>query len=386
VTPPDAGSFTKISRIDASPNADGAAYVAGNRYQMDDRAPYIWKTADFGKSWKRITTGIRAGDFVHAVREDPARRGLLYASTEHGVYVSGDDGGSWVSLSQNLPDVPVTDLLVKDDDVVIATHGRSFYVLENVSPLRQFDAPRNASLHLYSPAAAVRRVNAGAIDYELKSPVSQLSIEIANAEGDHVRSLNVTDAMKSAGFHRVSWDLRHDGATVFPGIVLEGPSPVTGPWVVPGEYTVSLVADGKREATTMRVLSDPRATDVTIDDLRAQNKLALQVRDAITAANSAVIRIRSLRSAGAPGALLDKLAPIESELYQTRNQSPKDKIAFPIRLNNRLSGLFGNLERGDGRPTPSYYKVFEELSSELDLQLGRLAAALGNSNAGGRLE
>jgi hypothetical protein len=192
--------------------------------------------------------------------------------------------------------------------------------------------------------------------------------------------------MKSAGFHRVSWDLRHDGATVFPGIVLEGPSPVTGPWVVPGEYTVSLVADGKREATTMRVLSDPRATDVTIDDLRAQNKLALQVRDAITAANSAVIRIRSLRSAGAPGALLDKLAPIESELYQTRNQSPKDKIAFPIRLNNRLSGLFGNLERGDGRPTPSYYKVFEELSSELDLQLGRLAAALGNSNAGGRLE
>jgi photosystem II stability/assembly factor-like uncharacterized protein len=387
VTPPDAAAFTKMSRIDASPHSDGAAYVAGNRYQMDDRAPYVWKTSDFGKTWKRITTGIRADDFVHAVREDPARRGLLYAGTEHGVYVSVDDGGSWTSLSQNLPDVPVTDLVVKDNDVVIATHGRSFYVLDDVSPLRQFDAAvASEPLHLYSPAAALRRVAPAAIDYRLTSPAADLRIEILSADGQQVRLLKLNESMKSAGFHRVSWDLRHDGATVFPGIVLEGPSPVTGPWVVPGDYTVRVTADGKSVAKAIRVLPDPRVNDVTVDDLRAQNALALKVRDAITAANSAVIRIRALRASGAPQALLDKLAPIESELYQVKNASPKDKIAFPIRLNNRLSGLFGNLERGDARPARSYYKVFDELSTELDLQLRRLAAALANSKVGGQPE
>jgi hypothetical protein len=161
---------------------------------------------------------------------------------------------------------------------------------------------------------------------------------------------------------------------------------VTGPWVVPGDYTVRVTADGKSVAKAIRVLPDPRVNDVTVDDLRAQNALALKVRDAITAANSAVIRIRALRASGAPQALVDKLAPIESELYQVKNASPKDKIAFPIRLNNRLSGLFGNLERGDARPARSYYKVFDELSTELDLQLRRLAAALANSKVGGQPE
>jgi hypothetical protein len=387
VTPPDAGAYTRMSRIDASPHSDGGAYVAGNRYEMDDRAPYIWKTSDFGKTWKRITAGIRADDFVHAVREDPARRGLLYAGTAHGVYVSFDDGASWGSLSQNLPDVQVTDLVVKDNDVVIATHGRSFYVLDDVSPLRQFDvAVVSAPVHLYSPASAVRRIAPAAIDYHLKDPAADLRIEILSSEGQPIRQIKVSESMKSAGFHRVTWDLRHDGATVFPGIVLEGPSPVTGPWVVPGDYRVHLVADGKSVTEPIKIFPDPRVKDVSVDDLRAQNKLALQVRDAITAANSAVIRIRSLRSSGAAQSLLDKLAPIESELYQVKNSSPKDKIAFPIRLNNRLSGLLGNLERGDARPTRAYYKVFDELSNELDVQLRRLTAVLANSNAGGQPE
>jgi hypothetical protein len=159
---------------------------------------------------------------------------------------------------------------------------------------------------------------------------------------------------------------------------------VTGPWAVPGTYLVKLDADGQSLARELHVLPDSRATDVTVDDLRAQNQLALQVRDAITAADSAVIRIRSLRAAGAPSALLETLASIESEIYQVRNQSPKDKIAFPIRLNNRLTGLYGNLERGDARPTRAYYRVFDELSTELDVQLKRLNAALTSSNVRGR--
>jgi photosystem II stability/assembly factor-like uncharacterized protein len=381
VTPRDVVPFTKISRIDASYHDDGVAYVAANRYQMDDRDPLVWKTADYGKSWKRITTGIHAGDFVHAVREDPSTRGLLYAGTEHGAYVSRDDGATWVSLSLNLPDVPVTDMAVKNDDVVIATHGRSFYVLDDVQPLRE-STP--TALHLYSPSTAMRRVSPATIDYYLPSAARDLRIDITSSNGKPVRSLRVTDAMKTAGYHRVNWDLHHDGATVFPGIVLEGPSPVTGPWAVPGTYLVKLDADGQSLARELHVLPDSRATDVTVDDLRAQNQLALQVRDAITAADSAVIRIRSLRAAGAPSALLETLASIESEIYQVRNQSPKDKIAFPIRLNNRLTGLYGNLERGDARPTRAYYRVFDELSTELDVQLKRLNAALTSSNVRGR--
>jgi photosystem II stability/assembly factor-like uncharacterized protein len=387
VTPRDAAPFTRMSRIDASPHDDGVAYVAGNRYELDDRSPLIWKTGDFGKTWQSITTGIRGDDFVHAVREDPVRRGLLYAGTEHGVYVSMDDGRSWTSLSLNLPDVPVTDVAVKDNDVVIATHGRSFYVLDDVTPLRQFDASiASDPVHLYKPAAAVRRVTPAAIDYYLKSPAASLSIEVLSASGDRIRLLGLRDSMKSAGFHRVTWDLKHDGATVFPGIVLEGPSPVTGPWAVPGRYTIRLVAAGTTVAQSLSVLPDPRLKTVTIDDLRAQNKLALQIRDAITAANSAVIKIRSLRASGASPSLLAKLGPIESELYQVKNASPKDKIAFPIRLNNRLSGLFGNLERGDARPTRGYYRVFDELSHELDVQLRLLTAALANPNRGGEPE
>jgi photosystem II stability/assembly factor-like uncharacterized protein len=386
VTPPGAGAFTKISRIDASPHVDGAAYVAANRYQMDDRAPYIWKTMDYGKSWKAITTGIRADDFVHAVREDPVKRGLLYAGTEHGAYVSADDGMSWSSLSLNLPDVPVTDLAVKDNDVVIATHGRSFYVLDDVSPLRVRGPVASEAMHLFAPSAATRRVTPATVDYYLNAPAKDLRVEILSPDGRSVRSLKVSEAMKSAGYHRITWDLRHDGATVFPGIVLEGPSPVTGPWVVPGKYVVRMIVDGKSATRDVEVLADPRSRDVTLDDLRAQNKLALELRDAISAANAAVIRIRSVRASGASQGLLEKLGAIESQLYQVKNQSPKDKIAFPIRLNNRLSGLYGNLERGDARPTRAYYEVFSELKNELDAQLRPLSAALDGPNAGGKPE
>jgi photosystem II stability/assembly factor-like uncharacterized protein len=384
VTPPDARAFTRMSRIDASPHADGTAYVAGNRYQMDDRAPYIWKTTDFGKTWKRITTGIRGDDFVHAVREDPVRKGLLYAGTEHGVYVSFDDGAAWESLSLNLPDVPVSDLVVKNNDVVIATHGRSFYVLDDVAPLRETGAKSAKSdTYLYEPAAAIRRVTPARIDYFLKDPAQALSLEVLSDDGKVIRTLRQNERARLAGYHRVTWDLRHDGATVFPGIVLEGPSPATGPWAVPGHYRVRLTVDGKSVVREVRVLPDPRTPGVSIADMRAQNQLALRIRDAITRANSAVIRIRSLKSAGGSSALLDSLSSVESALYQVRNQSPKDKIAFPIRLNNRLSGLLGNLERGDGMPTRAYYKVFDELAVELNTQMHRMDSALAGTPHGG---
>ena len=137
ITPPDMPDFTTISLIDASPHVPGAAYLAGKRYRLDDRAPYAWRTQDYGKTWVRIVRGIAPGDYVHAIREDTQRRGLLYAGTEHGIYVSFDDGSDWQSLSLNLPDTQVPDLVVEAQDLVIATHGRSFYVLDGIECLRQ---------------------------------------------------------------------------------------------------------------------------------------------------------------------------------------------------------------------------------------------------------
>jgi photosystem II stability/assembly factor-like uncharacterized protein len=158
ITPKDMPKNTRVSIIEASHFNAGTAYIAAKRYQMDDRTPYIWKTKDFGKTWTKIIAGIRADDYVHVVREDITRAGLLYAGTEHGVWVSYNDGASWESLSLNLPDVQVADLQVTEKDLVIGTHGRSIYVLDDISPVRSKDAGINPGLHLFKPYYAVRTV------------------------------------------------------------------------------------------------------------------------------------------------------------------------------------------------------------------------------------
>src|SRR5204863_8555352 len=158
VTPPGMPDLGRVSLIEASPHKAGAAYVAVKNYLQEDRAPYIFRTDDYGKSWTKIVNGIKAGDYVHAVREDTRRPGLLYAGTEHGIYVSFDNGDHWQSLSLNLPDTQVSDIVVEDHDVVIATHGRSMWALDNVAPIRQLtpDVARTAALHLFAPEEATR--------------------------------------------------------------------------------------------------------------------------------------------------------------------------------------------------------------------------------------
>ncbi len=400
ITPKDLPPNTRVSRIDASPHRAGAAYVAAERHQMDDRTPYIWKTDDYGVTWTRITNGIPATDFVRVVREDRVRAGLLFAGTEHAVYVSLDDGGHWRTLSQNLPDVQVSDLVVEARDLVIATHGRSFWILENIALLRQLTPAMLAgtetrALRALAPATAVRRIYAADIDYYLANRADSVHVEILQPDGQLVRSVRV--GPRNAGISRSHWDLRYTGATVFPGIVLEGGDPRRGMWAPPGRYRVRVTAYGAagadRDTTSLVVAKDPRVTDVSDDDLRAQFVLARKIRDKESAANQAVIRIRSIRAGvGArlardtvgvePGmsvrladvadAFVRSMGAVEQEIYQVRNQSPKDKIAFPIRLNDRLTGLRTNLESGDARPTAAYERVYVQLARELDAQLATL--------------
>jgi photosystem II stability/assembly factor-like uncharacterized protein len=412
VTPPDLPEFSRISMIEASPHKLGTVYIAAKRYELDDRAPYIFKTNDYGKSWKKVVNGIPSNDFVHAVREDPKRAGLLYAGTEHGVYVSFDDGGKWQSLSLNLPDTQVPDLVVEENDLVIATHGRSFYVLDDIGPLRQF-APQitTAKLHLFQPGDAIRRLNYAVIDYILKAPAQSAVIEILDSGGKVIRTFasaaegdirgkshrrrDMDVGLPSlrpscdAGLNRFDWDLRYEGPTVFPGMIMWVGSPI-GPVAAPGNYQVRITADGKTQTQPIRILRDPRSTDLTDADIQEQFSLSIKVRDKISEANEAVILVRAVKrqvrdrikkardnKIASLGESLNKmLSGIERKIYQVQLKSQLDALKYPIMLNNRLANLQLSIETGDGRPTDQAYAAFQKLSLELDVLLDKLSNAL----------
>ena len=386
ITPPDMKEFSRVSLIDASPHRPGSAYLAAKRYQLDDRAPYAWKTNDYGKTWTKIVSGIAPNDYVHAVREDPKRAGLLYAGTEHGVYVSFDDGEHWQSLSLNLPDTQVPDLVVEEHDLVIATHGRSFYVLDNIEPLRQLtDEVARAPFHLFTPPEAVRRVYPASIDYYLRGAAKSVSVEVLDAAGTVVKR-QAGAPMSTAGSHRVKWDLRYPGATVFPGMVLRSAAPEMGPLAPPGRYQVRLTVDGQSQTRDLLIVKDPRLKDVTQADFDEQFALTVQIRDKTSAANEAVLRIRDLKKqmlerAGAARdqaittaaeSLSGKLSAIEEQIYQVKNESEKDVFNYPIRLNNRLAALMRVAQNSEARPTDQTSTVFKELSEELDTQIRAL--------------
>lgn len=414
VTPPGMPDLARVSLIDASPNKAGAAYVAAKNYLQDDRAPYAFKTDDYGKTWKKIVMGIRGDDYVHAVREDTKRPGLLYAGTEHGIYVSFDDGDHWQSLSLNLPDTQVSDIEVMPDDLVIATHGRSMWVLDDIAALRQIDPKvSTASLHLYAPNDAVRRIHPLSIDYYLKAKADKVTIDILDGKGQVIRSFtgpeenrgrnaNAAAAGDDEGFrrpparvgidpglNRFSWDLRYPGATTFPGMILWGANVEQGPLAVPGEYKVRVTAAGQTETQAFRISEDPRST-ATQADLQAEFVLAMQVRDRVSAANQAVIDARKIRDQvndriakvqnaelRSSGESLDrKLTDVEEAIYQVKNRSGQDPLNFAIKLNNRIGHLMGVIEEGDYKPTDQTYAAFNELSKELDVQLAKLKLAM----------
>ena len=381
VTPPHMPPHTRVMTVEVSPHAPAGALVAGIRYEMDDRSPYAWTTDDYGVTWTRISDGLPDGAFVRVVREDPKRAGLLYAGTEHGVFVSFDGGSRWGDLSFRLPRTPVTGLSVEERDLVISTHGRSFWVLDDIETLRQVDADiAGSDVHLFQPADAVRRSVPAVIDFRVSAP-GRVLLDVLTDDREYVTTLVSDDV--GEGTHRARWDLRYPGAATFPGIVLEGGNPAVGPWAPPGRYRARLTVGGMTREVTFDVHPDPRLGDIPAAAFTDQFRLAMAIRDAESRANTSVLMARDLRDqidaivaesddTGLRDEASGFAAGIEAvarELYQLRNQSPKDKIAFPIKLNDRLTGLRSHLERGDGTPIDAYQAVFNELSAELDEQL-----------------
>lgn len=418
VTPPGTGDFTRISTVEPSPHASkaGTAYVAGKRYLVPpgDRSPYLFRTDDYGQTWTKIVTGIAPHHYTHSIREDPKRPGLLFAGTEHGVYVSFNDGDSWQSLRLNMPDTQISDLAVKDDDLVVATHGRSFWVLENISTLRQLTPGITSSaLKVFEPRPAIRSYSRADVDYYLGSAVDRITVDILDAQGRLVRSFTRTaeeeaaDEKKpapavgggfggppqgppstKAGMNRFSWNLRYAGSTVFPGMIIWSGNPANGPFAVPGQYQVRVTAGPQVQTVPLQVQKHPLFENVSVADLQQQFDLAIQIRDRTSEANEAVIRIRDVKAqiqerlgqSKNPrlkeiGDLVTrKLSVVEEAIYQVRNRSGQDPLNFPIKINNRLASLRRSVETGDAAPTDASREVFKTLSAELQAQLDELGA------------
>ncbi len=390
VTPRDLPEWSRINMIEPSPHEAGTAYVAANRYQLDDDKPYIYKTADYGKTWKLLTRGIPSHVFARTIREDPVRKGLLYAGTENGVYVSFDDGENWQPLQLNLPVVPITDLTIKDHDLIAATQGRAFWVLDDLTVLHQAGSVQNTRLlkprDVYRPA---RRGRGGGlpglgqnppadvvVTYYLQGKPNAATLEFLDQDG-MIKAFSKIPA--EAGMNRFEWDLRYPDARGIEGETHLAGGSLRGPVVAPGSYRVKLTVDGTAQEQTFAVLKDPRAP-TTDEEYRKQVTFLLNVRDRLSETDDAINRIRGVLTQMKAGDARKQFDDLLHELWEPRYTGYDDQmLVFPLKLNNRIAALQGYADGGFA-PTDNEYKVYNELSAELERQLSRLKHLLENGS------
>lgn len=424
VTPSGLGDWSKISLMDASHFDAGTAYVAIDRHRLDDSSPQIFRTHDFGKTWTKIVLGIPDEAYVRAVREDPGHKGLLFAGTELGVYVSFNDGDAWQPLRLNMPVVPVHDLVVKDNDLVVATHGRSFWILDDISPLRQLDAATNAALYLFAPASAIRvrpNVNTdtplspevpagenpptGAIFYYyLKSPAQhEVTLEVLDQAGKMIRRYSSNDQptlpdpktaafpmywfrladklSTSAGLHRWTWNLRfapppaplpeYSMATAFGQNTPREPE---GPQVIPGTYLVRLTVDGKRTEQNVFVGMDPRVR-TSPEDLQQQFALEMKIYSALQQGDKALAEIHDFykrnKISPAPQQKLESVSHIEPQVPESVQQSSGRPQALTLtRALGILERLAVAVDSADAAPTTQVTKAVDENIQQLEKLVG----------------
>ena len=394
ITPPDMPEWMQINDLVANPHQPGGAYFAGTRYKLDDFAPYLYTTNDFGMSWQRINDGIDAQHFTRAIQPDPDREGLLWAGTESGMYISFDDGQSWSPFQLNLPIVPITDLDRKDHDLIVATQGRSFWVMDDVTPLHQLsDAIADRPMWLFDSAPTWRTGGSATLRYSFQeAPDSSATVlRILEDDGEVIKSFTADEGGLSleAGMNTFSWNTRYADAESFDGLIMWAGS-VRGPRAAPGTYRARLVSGDDSLETVFELRKDPRSSSSDAD-LQAQFAFLLEIRDKLTETHRAIKDIRAIRSQisrvtqGLEGPISDaatdlseQLTRIEESLYQTRNQSRQDPLNYPIRLNNKLAALASNVSIGDFRPTEQATAVRDDLVVRIDQELAALQALMDN--------
>ncbi len=429
VTPDGLPEEIQINSIEASPFEPGGLYLAATAYKDDDFSPWLFRTTNYGRNWKRIDKGIDRQHFTRVIRADPAQPGLLFAGTERGIYLSDNDGESWEAFQLDLPIVPVTDLAIKEGDLVAATQGRGYWILDPLNVIRQLaagEAP--AGNGLYVPAPAWRVANDASEDpgqagthapagvvlhYQLIDSLdddTMLELVITDADGETVRRFTRKPAEpdededssygdddrlleSEAGLHEFVWNLRYPSVETFDGLVLWNRN-LEGPLALPGNYSATLTIGELSQTVPIEVLADPRA-QADNDALSEQFEFVWGINQKLTETHRAIRKIGELRNsinlvesrAGDQpqfDALLEQgdalkvsLDDIENTLYQTRMESPQDPLNYPIRLNDKLAGVMGVGGFGDHSPTASAIAVRDELVSAIDVQLQLLNELTG---------
>ncbi|MDP6339256.1 MAG: glycosyl hydrolase [Candidatus Marinimicrobia bacterium] len=422
ITPKNMPKWGMVNSIDQSPHDPATAYMAMSRYKSDDFKPYLFKTNNYGKSWKMISKGIPNDAFTRVVREDPGRKGLLYAGTETGIYISFDDGKNWQSFQLNLPIVPITDLAVKENDLVVGTQGRSFWIMDDLTPLHQLsDTIASANSHLYRPRDTYRLPGGGGwggpsptwganppngvmtfyyFDEEVEKD-GEFKLEFMEADGDVIKTFThkkdkknpgpVADVKK--GMNRFVWDMRYPDAKKVPGAVMWGGSHI-GPKAVPGDYKVRMTVNDKSQTQSFKILKDPRI-NTTQSDFQDQFDLLMDIRNQTTEINEKILTIRSIKKqvntltglmkdsgfknekvTSAGTALVKSLAEIEEELIQVKSKSGQDPLNYPIKLDNKIAALVRVVSSVDARPTTQSYDVLTDLVDQAEVHYKKLEKVL----------
>ena len=414
ITPAGMPEWMLINSIEIDPFTKGGLYLAGTRYKMGDNKPYLYKTKDYGKTWTKITNGIPEDEFTRVVRADPKRQGLLYAGTEKGMWISFDDGASWQPFQLNLPVVPITDLTIKNDNLIAATQGRAFWIIDDLTPLHQLNNQvANSTYHLFNPMPSYRMAGGGRgrpaktagqnhpggvmVYYYLKSvnDSSKISLDFMEQDGTVIKTFTSTakkpkeKLVAKEGLNRFVWNMRYADAESFEGLIMWWAS-VTGPMAKPGTYKVKLTVDGQSMEAPFEILPDPRAT-ATPADYAAQFDFLIKVRDKLSETHVAIKQIREARGqinkvtgtikgkeeyqalTDEAKRILQEMKAIEEALYQTKNRSGQDPLNFPIRLNNKLAHLASQAGIGNNPPTSQVEAVRKEITKAIDKELTSLA-------------
>lgn len=411
VTPPAAGQWMMWNCVETDPFEKGKAYFAGTKYKSDDFAPYIFKTNDYGKTWTKITNGISANHFTRAIRADKKVKGLLYAGTEYGMYISYDDGASWKPFQLNLPVVPITDLTIKENDLIVATQGRSFWVLDDLSVVQQKAAGiTDKNLHVFSVNDAYRfdgyqnlqAKNAGinppngtVINYWLKNITdsAKVSIEILDKNNKQIK-LFATDAKEkenkievSKGMNQFVWNMYYAPAEKVEGQILWH-GVVGGPKAAPGNYRFKIKADKDSTEGSFFIKANP-VYKLSQQEYEDQFNFLITVRDKFSDIQKAMKNIADVRKqindfTARLGKDLPKeikqqadtinkqITVVEEALHQTKAKSGQDVLNYPIRLDDKISGLYDFAVSGTAAPAKQVKDAYTELSAQVDEQLNKL--------------
>jgi len=422
ITPNNMPKWGMVNSIDQSPHNPGTAYMAVTRYKLDDFKPYLFKTDNYGKSWKLISRGIPEDAFTRVIREDPMKKGLLYAGTETGMYVSFDDGKNWQSFQLNLPIVPITDLVVKENDLVVATQGRSFWILDDLTPLHQLtNKVAGSTSHMFKPRDTYRLPGGGGWGgpsptwganppngvmafYYLKEALGkddEFKLEFMESDGDVIKTFSNKKDRKNPspvaetkeGMNRFVWNMRYPDAKKVPNAVMWGGRHI-GPKAVPGEYKVKMTLNGKSQTQSFNILKDPRI-NTTQSDFQDQFDLLMDIRNRTTEINEKILTIRSIKDqintltglmkesgfkdenvTKAGKELVKSLSTIEERLIQVKSKSRQDPLNYPIRLDNKIAALVGVVSSVDARPTAQSYDVLEDLVEQAQVHYKKLNKVL----------